>query len=260
MIRMFLAQIMFLSKIPVPFKIEFNEDDLVKGVIFAPAAGFIIGAPSAGIFFLLSSAGLTPLAVASAIMIHIVMTGALHLDGLADTADGFFSYRSRDRILEIMKDSRIGTNGALSLIAVVLIKYSLLISLKPEHAVLCLIIAPVAARMTIAWTAGVSIYARIEDGMGKSMVERTGWREILISSTIALLVISAVFRFSLIFFTIVIVLSAIIFSYLFSRYSLKKIGGMTGDVIGAVIELSEILVFTVFIIFEKIPQLRDYIS
>ncbi|PKL15771.1 MAG: adenosylcobinamide-GDP ribazoletransferase, partial [Spirochaetae bacterium HGW-Spirochaetae-5] len=193
-----------------------------------------------------------------AVVIQIIVTGALHLDGLADTADGFFSYRSRERILEIMKDSRIGTNGAISLIVIIIVKYSILVSLSAEIAILSLLAAPAAARMTIAWCAGVSIYARSEKGMGMVTVERTGWREIVITTIITSVLIFALFRFSLIILPSAVIISAAGFALLFSYYSSKKIGGITGDVIGAVIELSEVLILILFVLFETFPVLRGF--
>lgn len=256
---MFLAQVMFLTKIPVPSGIGFKEDDLVKGVIFAPVVGIIIGLFPAGAFWLLSGAGLMPVAAAAAIMLQVILTGGLHLDGLADTADGFLSYRSRDRILEIMKDSRIGTNGSLVLIIIMIMKFSILLSLIPEHAVLCLIITPAIARMTIAWSAGLSVYARNDSGMAKAMVERTGAKQILIATIITLILASAVFRFRLIVLPVLLVAAAAYFAVLFSGYSLKKIGGMTGDVIGAVIELTEVILPALLLALEKIPAAGGYL-
>ncbi len=256
---MFLAQVMFLTRIPVPSRIEFSEDDLVKGVIFAPLAGILIGLLPAAAYYLLSGAGLIPLAAASAVVLNILLTGGLHLDGLADTADGFFSYRNKERILEIMKDSRIGTNGALALVIILLMKFSIILSLIPEHAVIFLVITPAAARMTIAWSAGLSPYARNESGMGKAMVEKTGIKEILFSIIITAVLVAAVFRFSLIMLPAAVVISAAGFAFIFSRYSLKKIGGMTGDVIGAVIELTEVVILALLLAFETIPALTGFL-
>jgi adenosylcobinamide-GDP ribazoletransferase len=210
-------------------------------------------------YYFFSDAGLVQFAAVCAVLVHIIVTGALHLDGLADTVDGFFSYRSRERILEIMKDSRIGTNGAISLITIILMKYSILVSLSGEIAILSLLAAPAAARMTIAWCAGVSSYARNEKGMGMIMVERTGWREIVITTVITSVVIFALFRFSLIILPAAVMLTAAGFALLFSFYSFKKIGGITGDVMGAVIELTEVLVLILFLLFETIPLLRGFL-
>jgi len=140
-----------------------------------------------------------------------------------------------------------------------MMKYSVLVSLSAENGLLSLIAASAAARMTIAWSAGLSSYARSEDGMGKTMVEKTGWRGIVITSVVTWLVISALFRFSLILLPAVIVLSSAAFASLFAYYSFKKIGGMTGDVIGAVIELTEIIILILFMFFETIPVMRGFL-
>jgi adenosylcobinamide-GDP ribazoletransferase len=256
MIRIFFTQVMFLTKFPLPSLSEFRDDDLARGVVFAPIVGLMVGILPALAYYYLSGAGLVQMAAVSAVVLNVVLTGALHLDGLADTADGFFSYRSRERILEIMKDSRIGTNGAISLIVIIILKYSILVSLSRESAFIALLAAPAAARMTIAWCAGVSSYARSEQGMGRIMVERTGWREIFITTVVTLALIYVLFGFSLIVLPAAIVLTAAAFALLFSYYSFKKIGGMTGDVIGAVIELSEVLILILFVLFQTIPVLR----
>lgn len=253
MTRMFIAQIMFLTKFPVPKSIEYSENDLVKGVILAPVVGITIAIFPASVYLGLSTAGLSLTAAVTAIVLQIILTGALHLDGLADTVDGFFSYRSRDKILEIMKDSRIGTNGVLVLVIFILMKFSILLSLRPEHAAFYLLVIPVASRMTIAWTAGLSKYARKGGGMGKAIVEKTGIKEIIISTVIALVLISAVFWFRKIILPVVIVSVAAGFAFLFSKYSSKKIGGVTGDVIGAVIELTEVILLALLLALEALP-------
>jgi len=138
-------------------------------------------------------------------------------------------------------------------------KFSLLLSIRAEHAAFYLLVIPVASRMTIAWSAGLSGYARKGNGMGKSIVEKTGTREIVISTIIALVLIAAVFWFKLILLPVVIVTAAAGFAFLFSRYSMKKIGGMTGDVIGAVIELTEIILLAVLFCAEAVPALGVFL-
>lgn len=256
---MLLLQIMFLTRIPLPFTAGFSEDDFVRGVPFAPVVGAIIGLFPAAAFFILSEYKLPFPAAASALAVQIMVTGALHLDGLADTADGFFSCRERGRTLEIMKDPRIGTNGVMALITVILMKFCVLLSLSAGNAVFYLAAVPAASRMTIAWSAGLSPYARNENGMGKAVVERTGLRQIVIATFIALLTVSAVFRFRLLVLPVLIVTSAALTAFLLSRYSMKKIGGVTGDVIGAVIEVTEVVLLALLLAAETVPAMGGFL-
>jgi adenosylcobinamide-GDP ribazoletransferase len=256
MIRQFIAQILFLTRIPVPVKIEFDEDDFVKGAVFAPVAGLIIGILLAVIYYYLSRAGLYILAVISVITLEIILTGGLHLDGLADTADGFFSYRPRERIIEIMKDPHVGTNGILALIIIILIKTSLLFSLGKINLPVYLVIMPVLSRMNIVWCAGLSRYAGNEKGMAKGMVERTGVRQVIIATVITALIMISVLRPGYAIQAVLLMFITAGFASLFLLYSSKKIGGITGDVIGAVIELTEIIILISLVVFEKNTMLR----
>jgi adenosylcobinamide-GDP ribazoletransferase len=253
MIRGFFLQIMFLTRVPLPVKIEFNEADFVKGIPFAPVSGVLIGILPAAAFYLLSNAGLIYPAAASAITLQVMMTGGLHLDGLADTADGFFSCREKEKILEIMKDSRIGTNGALAVIILIMIKFSILVSINTEYAVYYLVAVPVAARMTITWCAAVSSYARPGNGMGKSIVEGSGIRSVVVSTIVAFVITVAIFRFRIILLPVLVLSSAGCFALLCSLYSSRKIRGITGDVIGAVVEVTEIIIYALLLALETIP-------
>jgi len=257
MIRQIIAQILFLTRIPVPLKTGFNEDDLVKGVIFAPIAGLITGSILAGAYFLLYISGLYIPAVISVIVLEIIITGGLHLDGLADTADGFFSYRPKEKVIQIMKDPHVGTNGILALIIVILMKCALLFSLNRVSLPFYLIVIPILSRMNIAWCAGLSVYAGKEKSLAKLIVESTGTRRIIINTIISCLIILAIFGMKKIILTISLVLIATGFASLFSYYSRKKINGITGDVIGAVIELTEVVILISLLVFETVPQLRS---
>ena len=116
---MFLMQIQFLTRIPIPVKIKFDEKVFARSMMLSPLAGFIIGIILGFTYYF---AHLTEKPLFAAVMVvaaWIVLTGGLHLDGLADTSDGIFSNRPKEKILEIMKDSRIGTNGTIALILII---------------------------------------------------------------------------------------------------------------------------------------------
>ncbi|HKN02871.1 MAG TPA: adenosylcobinamide-GDP ribazoletransferase, partial [Buttiauxella sp.] len=122
--RLFFATLQFMSRIPVPVRwsegIETHQ--YVRGIVTFPFVGLVLGALAGVVFTLLQPWAGLPLAALGYVLALALLTGGFHLDGLADTCDGIFSARSRDRMLEIMRDSRLGTHGGLALIFVIVMK------------------------------------------------------------------------------------------------------------------------------------------
>jgi adenosylcobinamide-GDP ribazoletransferase len=247
LVKSFLLQVMFLTRIPVPVRIKFEDKIFAKGIITAPVVGLVIGFLTCGIYSLANMTGKQLPAIIIAVAAEIIITGGLHLDGLADTFDGIFSNRPKEKILQIMKDSRIGTNGAIALILTICSKIAILFSLHEGYILEYLIIMPVISRMNIAWTAGLSRYAR-KEGMAASVVKYTGVKEIIIASAITVILSVIFLKFAALF----VIPALVLFVFLFTRYIEKKISGITGDTIGAVIELSEIAVLFVLLIYEAV--------
>lgn len=247
MIKRFILQLQFMLSIPIPVKVEFNEKDFAGSVVFYPVTGALIGGLLAlfyyGLNFVVSLKGAPGVGeyLLYAILIltaEIILTGGLHLDGLADTYDALFSYRPKDRILEIMRDSRIGTNGAIALIILILLKTSLFLTLMDAHIIRYLVIMPVISRMSVVWCAGISRYARDDQGMGKIIVEKTGAGKIIIATLFTLF-----FTFFIVkLISLVVISVAILFTLIFAAFCKHKIGGVTGDILGALIELSEVII------------------
>src|SRR5258705_3681639 len=149
MIRRFLIAVQFLTRLPVPQTLSSSDTDIGKAAAFFPLVGVIVGGGAALAFVLLQRViPLTP-AVLIAIVFAAFITNGFHEDGLADTFDGFGGGWTKDRVLEIMRDSRIGTYGTLALIFVSLSKLTFLLSLPPGQIWRWLIVAHTAARWTI---------------------------------------------------------------------------------------------------------------
>ncbi|STL54771.1 cobalamin synthase [Escherichia coli] len=124
MSKLFWAMLSFITRLPVPRRWSQGLDfeHYSRGIITFPLIGLLLGAISGLVFMVLQAWCGAPLAALFSVLVLVLMTGGFHLDGLADTCDGVFSARSRDRMLEIMRDSRLGTHGGLALIFVVLAK------------------------------------------------------------------------------------------------------------------------------------------
>ncbi len=245
MFKGFFLQIRFLTRIPLPVNPEFDEDLFARSMVLSPLVGLIIGLVSALVFLPFLNTDLFYTGIVLVIVVEIIVTGGLHFDGLADTCDGLFSNRTGKEILEIMKDPRLGTNGALGLVLLIILKIALMISLKGDNIIFTIIMMPAVSRMNILWSAGTSSYAR-KSGMGKSTIDHTGYREIA-----AAVLITAAPGYLLLGMNALPAISfPALFAVLFTRYASGKIGGITGDILGAVIELSEV-VFLASMLFSQ---------
>lgn len=118
MSKLFWATLSFLSRLPVPDRWSqgLEIDRYVRGIVTFPLVGALLGGLSGLVFLAVQSWCGLPLAALFCILALALLTGGFHLDGLADTCDGVFSARRRERMLEIMRDSRLGTHGGLALI------------------------------------------------------------------------------------------------------------------------------------------------
>ncbi len=242
----------FMTRLPIYDKGEFNSEELGKSMKFFPLVGIIIGIIMYSIHSLLSIYINSSILIATLIVVsYVILTGGLHLDGLSDTFDGIFSYRSKQRMLEIMKDSRIGANGAITITLYFILNIVLLSELETIEVPMgaFILIYPVVGRMCSVINCATAQYAK-SSGMAKSFVDNTNINDFLISFAITIGYTYFVLSyFSLNFNYLLIVPIICILGYYFAKLMTKKIGGITGDTLGAVLELSQIIMlFLVYFI------------
>ena len=242
MIKQFLILIQFMTRIPVFVNVEYDEEKLGKSIKYFPLVGAVIGIFLFGINFLAGKVTENRQIIAVIIVIaEIFITGILHIDGLADTFDGLFSYAKKERMLEIMKDSRIGTNGAVVLILYFITKIILLSEVKPEY----ILLYPIISRLSTSMNAGLGEYAR-KDGMSNGIIEKNGSKEAVISVAITVILSFLILRIK----GLGVLAAAIVFILIFMRSVKKKIGGITGDTMGASLELTSILILLTGVILK----------
>lgn len=231
--KRFILMLQFLTKLPLPFNIDSNQKDFSRGIVYFPLIGLLIGLMLYGLHIGLSLF-FSPLVTAILIVaFEVFITGGLHLDGLADMFDGLYSYRDKKRMLEIMKDSRIGVNGVLVLLVTLLVKVGLIFDLNGQS-LFILILMPMSSRYFAVVLSTFSKYAR-ENGMGGFFIGETSKVQLLIASLT--LILYGFYLESILVFVLVLALT---FAFRFHVY--QKIDGLTGDVLGAWIELSEVLI------------------
>ncbi|HBE76853.1 MAG TPA: adenosylcobinamide-GDP ribazoletransferase [Firmicutes bacterium] len=247
-IKQILWLVQFLTTIPLGLTISMEPEDLGRSLAYAPLIGLLLGGILAGSLYLLRL--LFPAMISSLFlcMIYVFLTGGLHLDGLGDTADGLFSHRPKERILEIMKDSRVGTNAVLAIILIVL-GYVFLFMEIPTKALGLIVLMPVIGRMALPLGAGLEKYAR-QNGLGLHFINFCGLKEILIGIAITsiLFILILGIKGLLIVFLVGILISLII------KFFAAKIDGITGDILGAVCELAQLLYLIVGYLIYLRPQ------
>ena len=121
-----ILMIQFMTRYPIPLQIDFTAERFVQGMKWMPLVGLLAALPAVAGYALADAWLGRDVAAIVAVILLITVTGGLYLDGIADAADGLFSYRSRERMLEIMRDSTLGANGVIALVLTILLKYILL--------------------------------------------------------------------------------------------------------------------------------------
>ena len=240
--RLYFTALQFLTIIPLPFTVRWREGDLGRSMAFFPLVGLTIGAFLVGLDLCL--APLLPRPVADILLIAAlsVVTGVLHLDGLADVCDGLAARGGRERFLMVMKDSRIGAAGAAGLFLGLFLKYQALVQLPLAGKREMLMLFPLLARTAQVQLAVGARQAR-PDGLGAACSADAGLFHLAFAELTALLIswlllgVTGAACWS----------AAVVFTGLYRWWFHRRLGGITGDVIGCVSELNEILCLLVLV-------------
>lgn len=242
----FILALQFLTSIPIKVN-NFKENNLAGSLVYFPAVGLLIGIILAGINFLLGLSGLDELAVSACVMVAlIILTAGIHLDGLADTADALLSRKNKDKMLEIMRDSRVGAMGVIALISVIVLKISLFYSIAPGSKTAVLLIMCVVSRWAQVFIMYVFPYAR-QEGKAKSYISGLTKKIFILATIITCFIVFLVFCFKGLLIICLVALAA----YLIGRVISSKIDGITGDTVGAVSECVEVIVLFVYCVIGR---------
>ena len=241
-LRDFLQAVRFLTLIPIPFFKK--EGDLARSMFFFPLVGCLLAILTVFLTHILSLDLFLRLEALGLMSFPILLSGGLHLDGLADFSDGFFGGRSKEDVLKIMRDSRIGAWGTLGILLVLFWKWELLTSLSVRTS--ALVLSMTASRWGQVALAYFLPYANPEGGLGQSVAKKVRVRE-LIGATAFLTIV--------IFFLkgpgILCLMALIPFLGALGFFFYKRIGGVTGDLLGAASELTEVYLLFVFFLIRS---------
>jgi adenosylcobinamide-GDP ribazoletransferase len=229
------AALGFLTVLPLPARWLGSEEDLGRSLIWFPLVGALIGIAAA-----LLDLGLGMILPPTVVSVFTVLallaaSGGLHMDGLADSADGFFSSRSRERMLEIMRDSRSGPMGVMAICGVLLLKVTTLAAVPAPLRPATIVLMPLAGRTALSVSLATLPYAR--DNGGLAGVFRSTRSQGLLA--VALLTGCAWLLQGVP--GLVTAAASLAVMSLLAAYSKGKIGGFTGDTLGATCEITELI-------------------
>lgn len=227
----------FLTLLPVPGRVS---HDLAPSLFWFPAVGLLVGAVSAAAGLVAHALFGPPVHVVAAVAAASIVTAGFHLDGLSDTCDALFSWRDRVRKLEIMRDSRIGAMGAIALVLVIVLKLAALLALG-DHWWLGALCAPVLGRWADLY--GIMAFpAAKEEGLAASVRRASPAAALLPASALTLVLTVPLWLVAAWLPLLVALVAAFLVLHGFAAAVARSLGGLTGDVYGAMSEIGEVLV------------------
>jgi adenosylcobinamide-GDP ribazoletransferase len=235
-IRLLLTAMQYFTRIRVPAWVGHAPERLTGAVRYFPAIGLIIGASGAAVMWLAALVLPAPLPAILSTAVTLLMTGAIHEDGLADTADGLGGGATRERALEIMKDPRVGVFGAIALMLMLLLKIATLSLMPLLTAMAALVAAHAFSRFCAVLVIFASRYVGSADrSRAAPVVEQVKIGDVIVAALFGLPALALCGPRVL-----VAILVALMSVALLTRWCVRRIGGYTGDTLGATQQLAEI--------------------
>jgi len=234
--------VQFLTIVPWPSEAVRHPEDLGGSMAFYPLVGAMLASVLAGIYWLGGSVFPEGVLRPAAILLLVLVTGGLHLDGLADVCDGFYAGATKADVLRIMKDPHVGSMAVVGIVSVLLAKIALLSHLPSSMLYSALLVFPVVSRCGMVWGTWIAPYARSEGGTGQVFFQTLHGRHVGLAT--------AFVGFWTVLFAgwsaIILLLLAAAATKLWVAYCGRRIGGMTGDTLGALNEGLEIVTLAVY--------------
>ncbi len=248
-LNLFYLALSFFTCLPVPKKMKYTSELLSQSNRYFSLVGLLLGIIIASSFYIFSLVFPLIVNILLIMMISLLLTGAFHEDGLTDMADGIGGAFEPKQRLAIMKDSRIGTYGAATLIITLALKFSLLLTLA-QHSDFTLI-AALLLGYSLSRTLAASLISALPYISDENSSKSDSFVQLQTSQDIIILILFGampLFLFSL-YILLSIVLTLFLFRTIFIRWLTAKIGGYTGDCLGAAQQVSELLIYLVLVFF-----------
>ncbi|QGU94415.1 adenosylcobinamide-GDP ribazoletransferase [Clostridium bovifaecis] len=237
LIQDFLLMLQFFTRLPINLNLTCEKENFKRGTMFFPLIGLTTGFIQWITYFLAIKVLPDSTTALFVLLIGILVTGALHIDGLGDVFDGFFAFKGKDKIIEIMKDSRIGTYSCIAIIMDLAFRYNSYINLINKEFSLGIIAAPVVARTIFVLLFYMGKQAK-KVGTGNLFIGNVSKKELVVSCLLGAVITGLLLGLTK---ALVITAAAVIATLLFNKYCEGKIGGLTGDTLGANNEFVEVI-------------------
>lgn len=240
-LRLFFIALQFFTRLPIPRWVGFEADWLQHAARYFPLVGLVVAGVSSGVFALASMLWPPAVAVLLATIAGIYLTGAFHEDGFADVCDGFGGGATPERVLEIMKDSRVGAYGAIGIALLLALKCTTLTPMPAGTLLAALLVAHPLSRLAAVSLIWRLSYVRAE-GKAKPLAQRMSTGEFLVAASSAAVPVLLAGWLNWLSWAAILsgMLTAALVSFWLARFFLRRIGGFTGDCLGAVQQVAEV--------------------
>lgn len=227
--------VMFFTRLPLPALRDWSKADLERSSTYFPLVGWLVGGVAALVWWIAYPSFGAPVASGLSLAASLLLTGAFHEDGFADVCDGFGGGTTPERVLEIMRDSRVGAFGAIGVVMVLGLKWQLVASLPPALCPVVLIAAHAVSRGAAVSLLATHSYARAEEGKAKPLATQLRGGRALGAGAFALLPLVLLPGW-----LPAAAAAAVAVRTLLGRWFVQRIGGYTGDCLGAVQQVAEL--------------------
>jgi adenosylcobinamide-GDP ribazoletransferase len=244
----FLLALQFLTAIPVRISREITPRLMARSMVWFSVVGLMLGSVLA-----LVDAGLHmlfPPMVGAALLLAtwVALTGALHLDGFLDCCDGLLAAKPPEKRLEILRDTQVGAFAVVGAICLLLLKFTALLELGPDHRIAALLVIPALTRAAMVYAARAYPYARAGSGLGQLFREVLTWREVIVAAAVAVAATGLALGVIGLLLAVCVWLMTVVIAWWVQR----RIPGLTGDVYGAINELDEVGALLCLLVVERV--------
>lgn len=221
---------------------------LGRSLLCFPVVGSLIGLFLAGVYGMLMLLRINSISAALiTVVVLAVVTGALHLDGLSDTFDALMSRKDKQAMLDIMRDPHAGAIGVVAIVALLMLKVALILVMKPTAVPAALVLMCLISRWALVPEMSLFPYAR-DEGKARSFIDGSTWPIALAATAIAVVISVLTVNLS----GLVVISAASVFAYGFGKAIMKMLGGITGDTLGALAEMTEVITLITLFVMQVI--------
>lgn len=239
LVNLFLGAVAFLTRLPVPGELPWEPDALASSAVFFPLVGLLLSAGAIILNHLFSKFVAHEVVIVIVLVFLVGITGGFHEDALADAADGFGGGWGKDQILNIMRDSRVGSFGALAIVLAILARFVFLSNIPPHQLDNYLVAGPVACRWTALPLAYFLPPAREQSGQGARVAGKITTLALAAGTLLTLIIVGLALGRKALW----VGLAALAMTAASGAYYRRRIGGVTGDCLGATNQLTEVAIY-----------------